>query len=275
MPEDFLPTEGDQAKQKQAKSLKGRRSFLKKGGLLAAFTSVVSLTPFAPVHAATSSSQAAQTALIRLTGKEAAQYVKPVLASESYQQFLRQLTQQHPGIFSVQEQVVSVLLAKNAQEQLVSVRIPVEGGAGHSFYSAVFQAGSTAITMTRTGVFTSAGHGNITAIVNINGKTVLDAVLTPQGSFVQGTYVTQKGKTAAATSLNTQQVNGGVQPLISVSCINQCLSNLGLPGWVLSAISVGCAIACFFSAGAGCLVCLLGIAGGYEFEFAYCVGYCS
>ncbi|MBF6334099.1 hypothetical protein [Nocardia transvalensis] len=53
--------------------------------------------------------------------------------------------------------------------------------------------------------------------------------------------------------------------------VNKCLSSAGVPTWVISAISAACAIGCAVSAGAGCVICASGAAGGWASEIAYCI----
>jgi hypothetical protein len=55
------------------------------------------------------------------------------------------------------------------------------------------------------------------------------------------------------------------------SRFNHCLSNLGVPGWVINAIAIACATVCVLSAGTGCLACLAVAAAGYAWEISYCI----
>jgi hypothetical protein len=55
-----------------------------------------------------------------------------------------------------------------------------------------------------------------------------------------------------------------------------CLQNeVTIPSWVITGVTIACAIICVFTAGTGCLACIWGAAAGYTAEIGYCIGRAS
>lgn len=53
--------------------------------------------------------------------------------------------------------------------------------------------------------------------------------------------------------------------------LNNCLASLGIPAWIASGLSMACSVACFFTAGAGCIICIAGVIGFSSGAVANCV----
>src|SRR5690242_3082768 len=135
--------------QQSAASL-NRRRFFKKGGLLVGLVSAFSLTPFSWAHADTYSTNPVQVS--DLTGSSAEKYLQATLTSRDYLQFKQHLAQQYPNTFTVQETAPVVVLVQDSSAKLISVHIPVQGGAGQSFFAATLQADTATSLTTRNGL---------------------------------------------------------------------------------------------------------------------------
>lgn len=53
---------------------------------------------------------------------------------------------------------------------------------------------------------------------------------------------------------------------------NTCLSNAGVAAWLVTAITIACAIACVGTAGLGCTICITAAAGVTGGTIGYCIG---
>ncbi len=263
-----------------------RRRFLKRGSFfagLATLASAFNLTPFLPAYAAST----AAIKVNELSPTEAQSYIQAVLSSADYKQFQQRQSQLYPNQFTVQPKSAKAISLLSTTETVIAVSIPVVGGAGHSFYSALLQPHSTTITETRDGLFTMTADQHIQVLMEHNGQVILNALETQNGVFVHGTLMTSSGQmtldnltaqqvqiklssaqlTAAAASANCP---GGL-----LGCLNNCLSGLGVAGWVLSAIGAGCGIACGGTLGAGCLACLAAVGGILGGQLGYCSSQCN
>ncbi len=56
---------------------------------------------------------------------------------------------------------------------------------------------------------------------------------------------------------------------------SDCMDSKGVPGWVINAISIGCAAVCAATLGTGCVACIGGLAGAYSTNIGYCVAKAS
>jgi len=257
-----------------------RRHVLKLGGLAAGVTAVAAafrLTPFSPTHAASPAAPHSLQAA-SLEGAQGQHYIQTVLASADYQRFQQQLHQKHPGVFTPQEHAASVIAITSTLEEVVSVRVPIAGGAGHSFYTAAFQGATSAIIETRSGVFTPSGQ-NIAGVMERNGKVVLSGVATRKGKFVRGTLSTSNGKKMVLDNLTSQQIHSRLAPNSSNSntcCIvNGLVIVGGLDIFVAIFVLPVCAVACAVTLGSGCAACIIGAAGVGGAEVGIVLNRCS
>ncbi len=257
-----------------------RRRVLKLGGLtagVAAVTSAFKLTPFSPIHAA-SPAASHSVKIASLEGVQGRHYIQAVLASMAYQHFQQQLHQKHPGVFTLQEHAISVVTITSTLEEVVSVRVPIAGGAGHSFYVATFQPSTSAIIETRSGLFTPSGQ-NIAGVMEQNGKVVLSGIATRTGKFVQGTLSTSNGKMMLLDNLTSQQIHSRLAPDSSNTNICCLINGLvivgGLDIFVAIFVIPFCAAACAVTLGGGCIGCVVGAAGVGGAEVGIVLNRCS
>ncbi|HET9169176.1 MAG TPA: hypothetical protein VFN97_07055 [Actinospica sp.] len=54
--------------------------------------------------------------------------------------------------------------------------------------------------------------------------------------------------------------------------VANCLTNQGVPGWVINSIWVACGVVCALTAGGGCLACAAGVAALWANQLATCIG---
>lgn len=62
-----------------------------------------------------------------------------------------------------------------------------------------------------------------------------------------------------------------IQPLgWSFKKFRDCLNRMGVANWIVTAISIICAVACAFTFGTGCIVCIAGVASIHSTILFYC-----
>lgn len=155
----------------------------------------------------------------------------------------------------------------------VGVYVPIRGGTSHSYFGLWFEPSSLKIVGSSIGLFVFDENRNINAKIDINGKPKLDAVIAPDGSILSGVRYDESGR---AQTLSPSQ--GITQPdavLAFLGCLNSCLSGLGVPSWLISALGVACGVICAGTAGVGCIPCLYAAAGGLGAELGWCIGMCT
>lgn len=152
-------------------------------------------------------------------------------------------------------------------ERRIGVYFPMRGGAGRSFVGLWFNEHETAPSVIVAGLFTLDPSGNIAVKFELNGHTVLDVSATPAGGFLRGTAYEEMG--------GAKQLTGWLSSGDRfVRCWNDCLSNLGLPGWLKEAIALACAASCAASKGQSCTHCLPISAGILVAQAAICAYQC-
>ncbi len=262
-----------------------RRSFLKKGGILAgltAFASFLNLTPTSKASAADPSHFLPKG--FQLEANEAQQYVSAALTSHQYQVFKSDVQHKFPNVFSAQESSATAYRVTLNDKETTWVRVPVSGGAGFSHFVVEFASLSPlAIMMTQGGVFAVAPDNRIHAWVeqrNAEGQIVklLDALFSNDGKTVSG----------------TQQINGSINVLsnqsvaipLSRSCGWNCFWNCvvgptSAPAWILALAYTVCGTPCsdwFPISEAVCAACLtatlVGLIAASAFDIGYCTAYC-
>ena len=246
-----------------------RHRFLPRRGFLAgitAFAATFTLTPFSPTHAAPFSSLKALAQVNRLNESDAQKYISAVVSSSQYQQFKQQTQSQYAGIFTFQEQNAVAWAITTSQSTSTAVRIPIDGGAGKSFYIANFSTASMTIADTQSGLFVQMPNKNIHTITTVNSQQVLDAIITPEGNFVSGTAII-RGK---QTNLDRQSIGVVLSSLNAASqtplcCLENALLTYGFASapLILDAALI-CTAVCVGTLGGGCLPCI-GVAIGIEY----------
>ncbi len=253
-----------------------RRRFLRRGSFIAGLTavgSVFSLTPFSSAHAAETSAQEVPMTQV-LQDAQARQYTQAVIASPTYQQFQQKLHQVYAGDLAIQEQNVVAFLITSQQNKFVSVHVPIQGGAGYSSYTELFEWGSYNVIMTQSAVFIHANKQDIRCVREYNGNVVFDAILTPQGDVVKGIAQVDNNM-KAIDGLTLRQMFAQVVPLTGCDffgCFGNCWNNQGLPGWAIAGLGFLCGGSCFFKVFCG--PCVLGALGAYSIFSGYCYGSC-
>jgi hypothetical protein len=229
----------DHAKE-QSSSMK-RRRFLKQGGLAAGAATVFSffgITPFSPAHAASTSG----VTVTPLDAFQAKPYLQVVFSSSDYHRFQQVVQHDQAGIFTVQELQAEALQVTAQEGAFVVARIPVAGGAGYSYYAAVFKLHTVLILQTLGGLFKSAGVDNIDGYIERDGQVVLHKVLPLDGGLA-------KGSNSSVTPFSS------ADPII---CMADCAN---IPFSIAYLIFIACATVCAISAGIGCIICMIGAVG--------------
>lgn len=84
---------------------------------------------------------------------------------------------------------------------------------------------------------------------------------------VTNVFVTDSAGTRAVEAVSA---SGGFW-----SCLHSCLSNAGIPGYIVGGLSIACAVACVITLGTGCWLCLAGAMGGYSGIGLACYDLCK
>ncbi len=268
--------------EQESESHVNRRSFLKRGSIVAGFTTfagALSLTPFSPVHAATRSTQALPQITMLDSGK-AKPYIETVIKSSRYQDFKLNTQKVYPELFSAQEQQASAIRVTLNQDTLIMVRIPVTGGTGNSYYVTAFQPGNLIATMSTSALFSLTSDNNVHAVAERNGQTVLDAVLTPQGDAVNGTLYVEGGSPIILSGLTAKEIlHTKITPDTSQSPFCCVLSGLVVYGFVsLDVVLVAlvvCLAACVVTVGLACVGCIAAATGVSAGAFGFLEGICN
>jgi hypothetical protein len=220
-----------------------------------------------------------------LQGTDAQPFIQAVLASQDYQDFKQRIQREFAGTFTPQENAIEVMAISSGQDQITIARIPITGGAGNSYYAAHFQGNPTTIGETSNGLFTLTRDQNTAVVIRRNGTEVLNATVTPAGTFARGTLTTSTGQKVtldgltgqqAALQVNSVTAQQTASPQVAedfISCFNSCLSNGGIGFFTILLIDTVCAVGavtCGPTAGAGCLACI----GSISFLAGAIAGFC-
>jgi hypothetical protein len=149
----------------------------------------------------------------------------------------------------------------------VAVYIPIRGGTGDSFYGIWFNRNSEEVTKTVSGLFAFDSDENVTLEFQFNGETRLDATLTQNGQVVSGVAYDEEGN---EINLNDLVIVSGFW-----SCMTDCLSQAGVPLYLITGLSIICAAACVVTAGFACGACIAAALGAWSGVGAACLAFCT
>ena len=117
----------------------------------------------------------------------------------------------------------------------------------------------------------------------------INASIAQNGSILSGIFTDPQGKThdllplMKASGLEAGQASNALLSLLSgrsayagtwSSCFLQCLSDSGIPAYVVTMIGAVCGVGCAVSAGAGCIMCALTVVAGYGGIGVGCAQHC-
>jgi hypothetical protein len=263
-----MQTENSKDGQPTKKVQHVKRRGILKGGIVAAIASAFSLVPFSPANAASQSSSNGpkNINITSLSGAEAEKYIHLVVESQDYQRFKGNTQKDHAQIFAIQELKIEAMAINVDNQAYVAVRVPVVGGAGHSFYVATFVRGHSTILSTTSVLGMDLPDHNVHAIAERNGKIAFDGIIANNGKILHGTLYTLNGPQTLE--------NIGPEGISSFfACLLRCLAGLGVAGWILGLVSALCALLCLFDTVA-CVNCVVDGLGGLGVEVAYCAAKC-
>lgn len=103
---------------------------------------------------------------------------------------------------------------------------------------------------------------------NLSGQN-----LVAQGQAIFKKFIRQLRKNWEAPQTNSF-LDSNRANAISFSCVNNCLASQGIAGWSATILGAACGIACFFTAGLGCIACLAGLIGFGSGVISACVYRC-
>jgi hypothetical protein len=198
-----------------------------------------------------------------LEGADGERYVQAVVSSADYERFRNALSQERGQTFTLQEQEAVALRVESGEQQVVSVHVPIAGGAGDSFYGAVLDADSAAVRNSLSGLFDRNAEGGVAAVVERDGTVLLDAVMAPEGNVLTGTLTTD-GRTTELTGVAVSELSALVAPPVTtdlLGCVNDCLVDAGINQLLIGVIEAACGVACGVTVGAGCIACIAAVIG--------------
>lgn len=195
--------------------------------------------------------------------EELTRFKKLVQESRQYDSFKNYLAQEQTDFELTGDSVITVV-----DEKYVNVSFAVKGGAGYSFFGAVVDYSSGEILSTLSGLHTYTGE-NIEATYHKNGELLSHLEIAQTGEIVGGFVIDEHGNKLDAREFG-QYIESGFW-----SCLNSCLSGLGIPMWIISALGVACGLICAGTAGAGCFACLYAASAGLGGTLGWCIGVCA
>jgi hypothetical protein len=256
----------------------GRRSFLRQavaatGSLFLAGVGWQSVS--APVAAAGTKGQPPEWS--RATDPESESYIQMALNSGEYHRLRAKLATTYSG--RLNPEVSAGIVFANSTSSTIIVAIPLQGGAGHSFFSQAYNTSNRQSIDTLTGLFTLDAKAHVVAYVEHNESPLLDATYRQSGELVSGVSYNASGRSSPVAQIGTSEalaivVANGVQHSC-FQCMQNCLGAQGVPLWLLGVIAVVCAVACIGTLGLGCVVCLEGLLAGFTFALTYCTNQCQ
>ena len=153
----------------------------------------------------------------------------------------------------------------------VNVSFVIEGGVGYSFFALVFDHKLTEILYTISGLYVFVGD-NVSAVYQKNGILIAELEITQAGEIVSGFTYDENGKRADIKELPGQNQIEGFWYFYF--CFETCMVSLGVPIWVLTGVTVVCAVVCAGTAGLEYLACLHVAVSGYTSITTICFYAC-
>lgn len=206
----------------------------------------------------------------RLPQAEAQAVVAAARISPLYQSFVSQLTQP----FSIGS---GAIIAGHGAHAFVAMPVTTGSKLNGSAFVALVDRAQRNVQQTLAWTIEDRGNQHH-ARVKLNGQVIVDATFDDTGTVVTGWVRGNNGEQQSIAGQNrvrdgqraldelrrsTAQRGPGVgTQQSSFDCLNACLSNAGLPLYLLALIATICAIACAITVGFGCFACLSGLLGG-------------
>ena len=226
-----------------------------------------------------------------LEPEEAGRFRTVITESKDYEEFKTQLK---PGF--VEEEVIAI--RKGSGEIFISIPITYLGQSQPSNFTKIIDQsqsvlGSTAFSFEDTPNGTQGRfwhNGKLMANITVNdqgtvtygwvfdekwaGSNLIGNNFVAQGKKSANKFIEQISNQDSKQGKTNSFLDSSKANALSLSCLNSCLSNLGLPTTLLGLIGVGCAFACGATFGLGCAACLGFVLGGYGGIIKVCVKRC-
>ena len=197
------------------------------------------------------------------------------LQSDEFQSFKRQLSTNYHGEFRLQ---LRERYSLTVEENIIAVYIPITGGAGNSFYGVWFDTETDTVFRTISGVFAFDSDQNVVVRFEYNSSPLLDAVISQEGVVLSGTAYDIEGNEVDISEFigvslpNTTNASAG---WAWWDCMTGCLSNFGVPLFLIGGLSIICSAVCFGTAGLLCGACIAVALGAWSGAGAACIFICS
>ncbi len=219
-----------------------------------------------------------------VSAKEGAALTHNVRASAQYQAFIRSLTTAYTP-------EMEAIVMGHGDKAFVYYPIKYLDQNNGSLFMAVVDQKTGSVLETMTWLVERAGAGH-RARVRVQDQSVMDVMIDDQGTVVAGWYVDANGKQVDAAGANyvkegtsnldqvrsallgSEKAAGGVETQ-SLRCLNDCLSNAGVPLFLITLVAMVCAIACAVTAGLGCAICLGATLGAWASVGTTCLRRCG
>lgn len=112
---------------------------------------------------------------------------------------------------------------------------------------------------------------NLGAFVAPDGTVAQRTELAIQGDDTSGTVRMWVDGEKTLDRVVTNPDSGLITPQFSWSKFNRCLSSAGIPGYVITALTIACAAVCVGTVGVGCVACIAAAAGIFGGTVGYCL----
>jgi len=174
------------------------------------------------------------------------------------------------------------------EQDYTSVSIPIRDNTGDSYSKYIVIFDSTGKYLDSLLLYFHKTDNTYNCIAQ-NDYTKIVANIAQDGSLQNGTFTDEKGKQHDLASLlrdSSLQGNETSNPLVSAlspkaayastwtDCFEECLSDSGVPAYVITLIGSICGVGCAVTAGAACIWCAIGVLAGYGSIGLTCAEHC-
>ena len=271
----------------------GKRKFLRNAAIFAGTLFCVGsgFPNFKALVAQETNNNESESNLSILEPEEAERFRTVITESKDFEEFKTQLK---PGF--VEEKVIAI--RKGSGEIFISIPITYLGESQPSNFTKIIDQsqsvlGSTAFSFEDTPNGTQGRfwhNGKLMANITVNdqgtvtygwvfdekwaGSNLIGNNFVAQGKKAANKFIEQISNQDSKQGKTNSFLDSSKANALSLSCLNRCLSNQGLPTVLLGLIGTGCGLVCGATFGIGCAACLGFVLGGYGGIISYCVKRC-
>jgi hypothetical protein len=193
-------------------------------------------------------------------------YRERLLQSNEFLSFSADLQRTH-GNLAIQRSAIQVVQISKLNR--VGAIVPISGGAGQSWFAEWYDQQSDEMIASVAGLFSLTDNHNISARIDVNGQTIVQAVIAANGQLLEGA-VLLSGKDEPIETITGESL----ETTNRFSCLLNCLGGCGVPPWLSTLLNAVCRVTCTVI-GISCWWCLLVQIGPWLGCLTYCWGQCA